>query len=453
MRNKSPHTKRYTNSLICGAGAGSLQDTGTVQSIASSGHKHGFTRALGLNFFERLNELYENSWEVAKIVDLPVDDAFKAKTEITGVDERTKRLLQKRYIELDVSNMLSKAFRQERLFGGSLLLLVDNQVGTEHYKNDLNSREQQSLSIQAINVVPAWKVVQTNPKFSVFDSLSNIVLHVEGVPVHESRFCLLSGKQLYTSGTSLLKAHGAANSVFGCSAIEPIWDLLVRTLGSQQAAYHMLNTASSLVISVNDLRVLKAMDVSAEEKLKNLVQQLSVYNAGIVDGKDVSITRVAQNFGAVPELVNTFLQLLSAASGIPVTKFLGTSAQGLNATGEGDARDYYDFVEHIRCLREQFERKILNWIGLELFGKEQWSKLSLELELSYEPLFSVDEAAKAAADEARVRTITSLYTSQLITAESAVKELNALGIFKTTLEEDLLALEDLNFNEQVEQNE
>lgn len=453
MRNKSPHAKRYTNSLICGSGAGSLQDTGAVQSIVSSSHTHGLTRALGLNFFERLNELYENSWEVSKIVDLPVDEAFKSKTEITGVDERTKRLLQKRWVELDVSNTMSKAFKQERLFGGSLLLLVDNQVGNTHYKNNLKSREQQNLSISSIKVVPAWKVVQLNNKFSVFDSLSNIELLVEGVHVHESRFCLLSGKQLYTRGTSAIKTCGAANDVFGCSVIEPIWDLLIRTLGSQQAAYHMLNTASSLVISINDLRVLKAMDGSAEEKLRNLAQQLSVYNAGIVDGKDVNITRVAQNFGAVPELVNTFLHLLSAASGIPVTKFLGSSAQGLNATGEGDARDYYDFVEHIRCRREQFERKILEWIGLELFGKEQWSQLSLELELSYEPLFSVDEVAKAAADEARVRTITSLYTSQLITAESAVKELNTLGIFKTTLEEDAIPLEDLNFNEQVAQNE
>lgn len=430
-----------------------MQDTGTVQSIASSRHVHALSRSLGLTFFERLNELYENSWEVSKIVDLPVDDAFKAKTEITGVDERTKRLLQKRYDELEVSTALSKAFRQERLFGGSVVLLIDNQEGTSHYKTNLRAREQQNLSINSINVVPIWKITNLNNTVSVFENSHNTVLHVEGVPVHESRFCTLSGKQLYSMGASALKTHLAANGVFGCSVIEPIWDLLVRVLGSQQAAYHMMNTASSLIISVNDLRVLKAMDSSSEEKLKDLARQLSVYNAGIVDGKDVNITRVTQTFGAVPELVTTFTNLLSAASGIPVTKFLGTSAQGMNATGEGDARDYYDFVEQLRCRREKFERKILDWIGLELFGKARWAQISLELEISYAPLFTVDEAVKSAADEARVRTITSLYTSQLITAESAVKELNSLGIFKTPLEEEVLGLEDLSFSEQVLQNE
>jgi len=40
-----------------------------------------------------------------------------------------------------------------------------------------------------------------------------------------------------------------------------------------------------------------------------------------------------------------FYVLLASVSDIPATRLIGTSATGLNATGEGDLRNYYDMLQ------------------------------------------------------------------------------------------------------------
>ena len=44
------------------------------------------------------------------------------------------------------------------------------------------------------------------------------------------------------------------------------------------------------------------------------------------------------------DLLDAFGKFLSAATDIPATRLLGTSASGLNATGEGDLKNYYDMI-------------------------------------------------------------------------------------------------------------
>lgn len=58
-------------------------------------------------------------------------------------------------------------------------------------------------------------------------------------------------------------------------------------------------------------------------KMRELVEQLSIYRGAVIDGKGAKVSQHNASFGSVPELVMTFTQLLSAASDIPATRFLG----------------------------------------------------------------------------------------------------------------------------------
>lgn len=50
------------------------------------------------------------------------------------------------------------------------------------------------------------------------------------------------------------------------------------------------------------------------------------------------------NFAQMPELMQQYLQIAAGAADIPITRLLGQSPSGMNATGESDTRNYYDNV-------------------------------------------------------------------------------------------------------------
>jgi len=49
-------------------------------------------------------------------------------------------------------------------------------------------------------------------------------------------------------------------------------------------------------------------------------------------------------FTGLPDVIDRFLQAVSGASDIPVTRLLGQSPAGMSSTGESDTRNYYDRI-------------------------------------------------------------------------------------------------------------
>lgn len=76
------------------------------------------------------------------------------------------------------------------------------------------------------------------------------------------------------------------------------------------------------------------------------VIRAKVYDAGGADGKGgEKIDRHQVTWTGIPEVIRVYAEALSAASDIPVTRLWGTSARGLNATGEGDDTNWNKMVE------------------------------------------------------------------------------------------------------------
>jgi len=146
-------------------------------------------------------------------------------------------------------------------------------------------------------------------------------------------------------------------------------------------------------------------------------------------------SRILQLASEASELLLSYMQFIAAGSDIPISRFMGEAAKGLNASGEGDSRNYYDMVDSIIAnTRKPAERKILDWIGISLYGYAAWKELSKELVLDYEPLWNLDAVQQATRDEIIVRMITSMYQAQMISAESAIAELKARELFETDME-------------------
>src|SRR5690606_10763026 len=76
----------------------------------------------------------------------------------------------------------------------------------------------------------------------------------------------------------------------------------------------------------------------------NLVAVMkSIANVVLLDKEDAWDQKTV-TWSGLPDVMQTLLTIMSGAADIPVTRLIGTSAAGLNATGEGDLRNYYDSV-------------------------------------------------------------------------------------------------------------
>ena len=97
------------------------------------------------------------------------------------------------------------------------------------------------------------------------------------------------------------------------------------------------------------------------------------------------------DFGGLPEMVRTFLQVAAGAADIPVTRLLGQSPAGMSATGDSDTRNYYDMIASRQelDLRPQLER--LDALLLRSAGVDPDA-----VSFAFRPLWQLNAAEQAA---------------------------------------------------------
>lgn len=423
--------RRVNNSLVAGGGASSIQARGVEQRPQLFGSNPYFNK----NYLARWQEyarLYATSWEVKKIIDIPIDDAFRVEKEVVGIEDEIKQVINSGYEKFEVISRLKRALKQERLFGGSVILPILRTDEDLSLPLDLSTVEQGDLlGFNVIDVTRLARVDFDNDPFKAgYDRCEG--LQINGQMVAYNRMLVFDGDPLigYANSNVLTGYQGYNPCGFGESKITTLYDLLIHSTGTQQAAYHLVNMSSVLLMSVENLRSLIATGSPAVAKMQEIVEQVNMYRGAVLDGKDAKIEQHSASFGSVPELVLTFCQLLSAASDIPATRFLGQAPGGLNATGESDTRNYYDMIDAIRNKKiKDAENRIIDLIGASTFGYSRWKELSQTLEIKYPSLWSLQVQEQATVDSTYATALTSLYQAGVISAEDAVRELQARKIF------------------------
>ena len=73
----------------------------------------------------------------------------------------------------------------------------------------------------------------------------------------------------------------------------------------------------------------------------------SNFKTGVLDSSD-EYTRNTLSLSGVDSSIETLMTMVSGSYSIPITRLFGTSAKGMNATGENDQKDYDDFIESIQ---------------------------------------------------------------------------------------------------------
>jgi phage-related protein (TIGR01555 family) len=296
-----------------------------------------------------LEAMYHGDDLPAKIVDAVIKDALRQGFEIKG-DEDSETLDALRAWK--VPALVQEAATWGRLYGiGAVLIGTDESTGAMDEPLDLATMREGSLQYlmaldrQSLSIVD-YDEDPTSPDFGEprtfrLSLASATGSFHEGSLIHASRLIRFGG------ATTSERVRLQRNAGFDLSVLQRPAEILRDVDQTWRSIMNLIHDMSQAVFAIDGL-----IDMIAEGEKDVMLQRMevvdmarSVARAVIIDAESESFEhKGAANVGGVPPLVWMTLQRLAAAACMPLTKLLGMSPAGLNATGESDIRMWYDEV-------------------------------------------------------------------------------------------------------------
>ncbi|MFB8927125.1 anti-CBASS protein Acb1 family protein [Xanthomonas arboricola pv. juglandis] len=368
---------------------------------------------------------YRGTWLARKIIDIPALDSCRNwrtwnadQNQISAIEAEEKRLgLQVKLLE---------AHTKARLFGGAAIY-----IGTGDSRPDLplDPARIQKGGIRHLNVVTR-KYLQSgerdrdpeSPSYGkpAFYTMTSSTGQVE---IHPSRLIVLQG------------AHKPDDDIdigdgWGDSVLMAIMDEIKRADSTSANIASLVFEAKVDVIKIPNFMARMSDPIYEAQILQRL--QLAAMAKGIngtlVMDTEEAYEQKSATFTGLTDVLLAFMQLVSGAADIPVTRLLGQSPGGLNASGETDIRNYYD---RIRAGQELTLGPALS-ITDECLIRSALGTRPADVFYSWRSLWQTSDTERATNGKTTADTIKTLADTKLIPddvlAEVAVNMLTEAGV-------------------------
>lgn len=368
----------------------------------------GRDKRLGASFLadrltdEACEELWEGDDLGARIVETEVGEMFRAGFDLNvkADDDDTGKAISEgvmaRYDDLGADEHCHRAKLFARAMGGGAVLVGANDGQTMDSPLDLK-RVQDVLYLAPLPkrcVLPVrWYANARAAKFGepeVYRVTSDSGVGIgTGELVHESRL-------LVYQGITTTARRRAANQGWGVSIFVRVLQVLSDFQALWASVGHLVQDLAGNVASLEGLAAMLA--ANDEDTIKARVRLLefmaSTLRTRIIDKND-TFDRKGVPLTNVPELLDRAGARLAAAAGMPVTLLMGTSPGGLQSTGKGEERQFYDSVmakqrREVQPNRDRLIKVLLSCKAGATKGKEpeKWATES-------RPLYQLSESEQA----------------------------------------------------------
>lgn len=292
----------------------------------------------------------------AKVFNVLSETPFAKGGELAGVAPEQKDTIEKQAAEFDVWQHLRAAVRSNYVTGGCLLYMDFGLAGEELTQPlDLRNMDMRRFRgfrhIDPINCV-AVQVNTVNP--AAGDYMEPSVWYVIGLgAVHKSHFLKFEANIPELPMRPLTLYFGM-----------PLTQLIKQDVANSNLA------SQGLANLMNRFRFtyLKADESSfTTENAKCFKDRLNFMsfvqdNFGVCPIKTTEdVMQLTTSLAGMAENVEEFYLLISAKTDIPYTELMGKSAEGMNATGSGDRRKWYD---KCRSIQESVKNNLLFMYGI-----------------------------------------------------------------------------------------
>lgn len=372
---------------------------------------------------ELLTMYYEGNGLFAKIIDTPAEEAIKHGFTLESTkDQKIEDFYTEALDELDWEETAMTAIRWARLFGGSVaVMMINDGRGIDEPLDWRNIRSIDDIRVYDRSVIqPDYQSMfsydprdpfRTRGSRLGMPEFYHVTSRTGSFTVHDSR-CLVFQNGILPENTtnSIYQLWGIPEYVRINRAIrdaEVAHGSATKLLDrSVQAVYKMKDLAAELATEEGEDRVLRRLQTI--DMARGLLNSITIDS----EGEDYDFRQF--QFSGVSDVIDSTCNFLSALTSIPQTILFGRSPAGMNATGDADLENWYNYLERIqkRMVKKNL-RYLLSVIfqaGVRTGEVDEVPKIKVE----FNPLWSLSDTEQADLDQKRAQTqFTRAQTAQL----------------------------------------
>lgn len=383
-----------------------------------------------------LTSLYRDNWIVANVCEIVPQDIIRKWFEIRTAEQDVD-ILDNIFRRTLLSSKMQEALTWGRLYGGAAAIMLIR--GHDDLSVPLNLKAVLPGSFLGVYIVDRWSGIfpeiglvdnPSDPEFGL-PEYYDVKINEDGgfIRVHHSRVLRFCGR-------NLPMIEKIANMYWGESEIEAIYNEVVSRDNMAANITALTFKANVEVRKVDSVeQVLGLGNTKMKQQFWERLQAQAILRSsqGIeVVGKEDDVENKQYSFAGLGDVYDRKMMDVSGASRIPVTKLFGRSAAGLNSTGEGDLKNYYDYIDGVRetSFRPPLEKMI------PVICMSAWGTIPKDLKIVFPPMETPDEEKNANICQKKVEAVATAWQSNLIDKSTALKELRDIdGIFDKLTDE------------------
>ncbi len=396
--------------------------------------------------YQLLTSLYRDNWIVQNIVATIPNDIVRKWYEIKSsiapeyLDQMTKL---ERKTQLRKKLLLGMYWG--RLYGGAVGVILIK--GHDDMSQPLDLDMVMPGSFLGLQILDRWTGVYpdgelvTDPSDVDFGLPAYYTIRDEAsgqmvARVHHSRVVRFIGRELPWM-------EQVTELYWGESEIEAIYNEVVKrdNVSGNIAALTFRANVNYMESEGLD-QLLGTANTEMQRRFWNVMQAQAIMenNFGTrVINKGDAIHNTQYTFTGLPDVYDRVMMDVAGAARTPVTKLFGRSPAGLNATGEADLQNYYDYIDG---LRETEFRAVIERL-LPVMALSAWGMIPDDLSIDFPPMWTPDAKEIAEIAERKSGAVIVAYQNDLLDAATAMQELQNLeeetGLFGKISNDDIEA--------------
>lgn len=343
-------------------------------------------------------------WLIAKCCTVPARDAVRNWFEVTSAEgEKLTADELKKIEKLDRKYKLKKNCKElvqfGRVFGVRIVLFKveyskDQDKQREAYEAPFNIDAVKAGSYKGISQVdPYW----CNP---VLDSQDGV--QPDSLYFYEPTWWIINGHRVHRSHLIIFindEVPDMLKPAYLYGGVPLPQRIMERVYAAERCANELPLLATSKRQTVLKTDIAQAMmdKDNFTEVLQEWISYRDNFQVKVCDKDAEDVVQLDTSLTDLDEVVMTSFQVVAAAANIPITKLLGTSPKGFNATGESDEASYREELESIQ---EHDLTELVNRHHSLLCKSEN---LGLQIDIEWRPLDSptAEESANIRATNAK----------------------------------------------------
>ncbi|WP_426235847.1 anti-CBASS protein Acb1 family protein [Pararhizobium sp. DWP1-1-3] len=294
---------------------------------------------------------YRGSWLPRKIVDIPALDSCRKWRDWQAKNDQIE-LIEAEENRLNVKGKILEALTKARLFGGAAIFIGTGDANPELPIDPerLGKTGLKYLTVLSRRDMTAGPIEQDvtseyHGKPSYYEVTGSSSMQM--VRIHPSRLVIFIGARQPDSLMTAGLMEGWGDSI------------LTATLDAIKNADSTAGNIASLVFEAK-IDIIRIPDFMAslnnEVYRSKIIERYTLANMSkgingtlLLDKEEEYETKTASLAG-LTDILMAFMQIVSGAADIPVTRLLGQSPAGMNATGTADMKNYHDRIQSIQQL-------------------------------------------------------------------------------------------------------